>query len=124
MKEVKKLSTSEKEIMHAIWENKKSLCVNDVFALLENSDWKYTTVATFLSRLTKKGFLKCHKKGTQNYYDENISREEYLSQQTNEFMKDMYDNSARDFIASICKERISEDDYKELMSILKKYEKN
>lgn len=124
MKGLKKLADSEKEIMNVIWKSKMPLCVNDVFYYLENSDWKYTTVATFLSRLEKKGFLKCEKEGNQNFYKPNLTREEYLSLQTDEFINDMYGGVTSNFIAGLCKNRISEQDYNELMEILKKYDKD
>ena len=121
-KNIKKLAQSEREIMNAIWENDTPVCVNDLFTLLGDSEWKYTTVATFLTRLEKKGFLKREKRGERNYYSAAISYEEYLSSQTDEFIADMYGGAATEFIAGFCKNRISQKDYEELMNILKKYE--
>lgn len=124
MKEIKRLSSSEKEVMDAVWNSEKALCVNDVFELLKNRAWKYTTIATFLSRLEKKGFLKCEKRGNQNYFEPRFSRGDYLAQQTDKFIKELYGGSARNLIASLCRERISEADYRELMDVLKKYDEN
>lgn len=124
MKRTKKLSNSEKEIMDAVWNCKTAVCVNDVFELLGNSDWKYTTVATFLTRLEKKGFVKCKKNGNQNYYKPSVSRDEYLLSQTDEFINDMYGGSAQSLIAGLCKNHISEEDFNELMNVLSKYEQN
>lgn len=124
MKTLKKISESEREIMNIIWENEKALCVNDVFNVLAEKDWKYTTVATFLTRLCKKQFLTCEKKGNQNFYSAAISMEQYLKEQTEELINDLYKGSSANFIAALAKDKISESDYDELMSILKKYDKN
>lgn len=123
MGNTKKLSNAEREIMEAIWRSGKALCVNDLFLLLGESEWKYTTVATFLTRLSRKGFLVCEKHGNQNYFRAKASREEYLAEQTDEFVKDMYGGDAASLIACFCKEKLSKSDYEELMDILQRYEK-
>ena len=122
MKASKKISAAEREIMNIIWESKKALCVNDIFDILAEKDWKYTTVATFLTRLCQKEILTCEKKGKQNYYAAAISLEQYLKEQTEEFVNDLYGGNSADFIAALAKDKISKNDYDELMSILKKYE--
>ncbi len=121
---MKKLSDSEKEIMDVVWEKGEPVCVGDVCSLLDDSEWKYTTVATFMTRLMKKGFLVCKKEKNQNHFTAAISREEYLQTQTDEFVKEMYDGKAGRLIASLCKDRVSESDYNELLDILKKYGEN
>ena len=121
-KNIKRLAPSERDIMNAVWENDTPVCVNDLFTLLKDSEWKYTTIATFLTRLEKKGFLKREKKGERNFYFAAISYEDYLSSQADEFIEDMYGGAATEFIASFCKNRVSQKDYEELMNILKKYE--
>ena len=118
---MKKLADAEKEIMDVIWENAKPVCVNDVCSLLDESKWKYTTVATFMTRLMKKGFLSCRKEKNQNHFTAAVSREEYLQEQTDEFVKEMYGGKAGRLIANLCKDRVSESDYNELLDILKKY---
>ena len=123
MEKSRKLSGAEKEIMEAIWNTSDAVCVNDIFGIMDDSDWKYTTVATFMSRLEKKGYLKCQKRGNQNYYSPAVSRDEYLKRQTDEFVQEVYGNSANDLIASLCKDRISEEDYRELMAALERYDK-
>lgn len=123
MKKENRLSGSEKEIMEVVWESRRKLFASEVFKKLENKNWKYTTVATFLTRLVKKDFLFCEKSGAQNCYSEKISRAEYLSHQTEDFVNDMYNGSAKELIACLCRERITGEDYDELMGMLAKYEK-
>lgn len=123
MEKLKRLSAAEREIMDAIWQSGGAFCVNDVFDALGDSEWKYTTVATFLTRLLKKGFLECEKIGKQNYYRASVSRDEYLLKQTDEFLEDMYDGAAGSFIAYLCRDKVSAEDYEEIMEILKKYDK-
>ena len=116
------ISASEREIMNVVWQSGKSMCVNDIFKTLGNSEWKYTTVATFLTRKYKKGFLVCEKRGNQNFYSAVLSEEEYMSEQTAEFVKEVYGGRSTEFIAALAKDKISDADYAELIDILKKYE--
>lgn len=122
MGELKKISNSEKEIMDVIWKSGKPLCVNDIFEFLGESERKYTTVATFLTRLCRKGFLMCKKVGNQNFYSAKISLNEYLNKQTEDFVNEVYGGRSTEFIAALAKNKISESDYAELKDILKKYE--
>ncbi len=121
MGEIKRLSDAEHEIMNIIWEKGESMCVGDVFEYLSETDRKYTTVATFLTRLEKKGFLKCIKKDGKNYYECIADRDKYRREQTDDLINELYDGERSGLIACLCKGRISDDDYSELMSILKKY---
>lgn len=117
----KRLSDSEKEIMEILWKN-GSMTASEVFHAFADDGRKYTTVATFLTRLVKKGFLNCTKDGGQNLYAVAVGREDYLAEQTDEFVNEMYDGSAKDLIACLCKEKVSREDYGELMRLLNKYE--
>ena len=91
MGEIKRLSDAEHEIMNIIWEKGESMCVGDVFEYLSETDWKYTTVATFLTRLEKKGFLKCIKKDGKNYYECIADRDKYRREQTDDLINELYD---------------------------------
>lgn len=117
----KKLSEAEKEIMEIIWKKGEPCCAGDIFSAVENKEWKYTTVSTFLSRLVKKGFLETEKRVGQNFYKTKILHDEYLERETNEFIEEVYNGKAGELIASLCKSRISESDYGELMKLLEKY---
>lgn len=121
MKE-KKLSESEKEIMEIVWSKNNFCSASEIFLSLENKAWKYTTVATFLSRLVKKGFLEQKKEGGQNYFFPKIKKSEYLEKETKDFAKELFGGKNTDLIACLCKDSITKEDYDELMKLLKKYE--
>lgn len=123
MENDKRLSASEKEIMEVIWSGSGGLCAREVVEEMGEKKRKYTTVATFLTRLVQKGYLDCEKHGMQNVYSAKISRDEYLARQTDDFVREMYDGSAKELIACLCREKISEADYRELLGMLDKYDK-
>lgn len=118
----KKLSDAEKTIMEILWSKKKFCSVSEIFSELENKDWKYTTVATFVSRLVKKGFLTQKKEGVQNFFKPKIKKNEYLEKETKDFVQELYGGKSTDLVACLCKDRITKEDYDELLKLLKKYE--
>ena len=117
-----KLSASEKEIMDILWKKGTSMTVSDIFGELASGKWKYTTIATFLTRLVKKGVLQFTKANGQNHYCAAKSYDEYVAQQTENFVDELFGGSASKLIASLCREKVSDGDYAELVKLLQKYE--
>lgn len=78
MKANKKLPESELKIMMVIWDNTPPVARNVLSQQLADQSWSDPTILTMLSRLVKKGFLKCEKHGNKNLYTPLISREEYM----------------------------------------------
>lgn len=111
-----KISQAELEIMNVIWHNTQPISVSEIISLLDSSKpRKYTTVATFISRLKDKGFLECKKNGSINEYYAAVTEEEYRRIETKEFIDSVYNGSSKGLIASLCSERLSKDDFDELM---------
>ena len=67
MAQTKRLPDAELEVMQTIWTLTPPVTAAEV-QQHASSDWKMTSVLTFLSRLTDKGFLACTKEGRQNLY--------------------------------------------------------
>ena len=65
MAQTKRLPDAELEVMQTIWTLTPPVTAAEV-QQHASSDWKMTSVLTFLSRLTDKGFLSCTKEGRQN----------------------------------------------------------
>ena len=60
----KKLSETEYEIMEVLWQSQvpmSSAQLASHFAKHHNKEWKPSTLATFLSRLTQKGLIVSHR---------------------------------------------------------------
>jgi predicted transcriptional regulator len=72
------LGPLESEILNIVWEL-NCVSVKDVHErILADPDRElaYTSVTTVLNRLTKKGWLSCHKQGRVFYWRPLVSREE------------------------------------------------
>lgn len=68
------LSKAEWKVMNVVWEHHPA-CARDVLEHLEgDSDWAYTTVKTFLTRLAEKGALHTEKRGNTLYFTPLLTR--------------------------------------------------
>lgn len=95
-----KISDSEMELMELIWNSDSPVTSAGIEQSLD-TEWKGTTIRTFLKRLTAKGVLEVRQEGKVNYYTPLISREEYKRMCTEEFIKDMHSGSLKNLIAAL-----------------------
>jgi BlaI family penicillinase repressor len=118
-----KISDSELEILKIIWGRGDSVMFSEIVDELHNKnfEWKNNTVLTFLSRLTEKNYLKVRKKGRRNEYIAIITEQDYLQQETEDFVSKFYEGEVTGLIATLVQNNLlSDDDYEEL----KKYWEN
>ena len=73
------LSACEAVIMKTIWDADGDISVPDLIEALKKYDKDYarTTVVTFLTKLTAKGFVKTYRKGKLSYVVATKSEEDY-----------------------------------------------
>lgn len=117
-----KLPENEYFIMQIFWQQ-GALKTDQLNTFLTEKNWKPTTILTFLSRLSKKGFLKIEKQGKSNLYIPIISKEFYLQNQTQEFLQTNYNGDAKMLIASMVdSKKITAEDIHELYLWLEKKE--
>ncbi len=120
MREIKRLPGAELKVMQIVWALAPPVTANEIQQNADE-DWKATSVLTFLSRLCKKGFLKCEKEGRQNFYTALIGQEEYLRNEGKRFLRSVYGGSVRNFVASLSDAgELSTEDIEELRDFLDK----
>ncbi len=111
-----KISQSELDVMEAIWQAGGWLSAHDVIARLSDSKkWKYTTVATFLTRLKEKGFLEQDKRGTSNVYRAAVSKEAYKEEETQAFVASIHHGSKKSLMASLYGGKLTDAELDELI---------
>jgi predicted transcriptional regulator len=92
MKEIKSLTKAEEQIMQILW-NLKEGVVKDVVDGFDEPKPAYTTVATVLTVLEKKGFAARRKVGNVNLYFPEISKKEYTGFQFKSLLSDYFNGS-------------------------------
>jgi BlaI family penicillinase repressor len=100
---MQRISDAEKQIMELIWSAEKPVTTSDIIQQLpEGISWKQNTVATFLSRLIKKGVLKATRIGKANQYEPCVTEQEYRNFETKEFIKDIHKGTIFGFLSALC----------------------
>jgi predicted transcriptional regulator len=92
MKTLKSLTKAEEQIMQILW-NLKEGVVKDVVDEFEEPKPAYTTVATVLTVLEKKGFVARKKVGNVNLFLPEISKKEYTGFQFKSLLSDYFNGS-------------------------------
>lgn len=116
--ELKKLSDGELEVMQALWSIDGKASRKDIEEIVCKSHaMAITTLLTFLTRLTEKGFVKTEKLGNANVYSALVKRHDYIRIESNNFIKKTCGGSMSAFASALCDSGISK---KELLE-LKKY---
>ena len=89
---MKTLTKAEEQIMQILWELKEGV-VKDVVEEFEEPRPAYTTVATVLKVLEKKGFVVSRKVGNVNLFSPEISKKEYTGFQFSSLLKNYFNGS-------------------------------
>lgn len=89
---MKTLTKAEEQIMQILWELKEGV-VKDVVEEFEEPRPAYTTVATVLKVLEKKGFVASQKVGNVNLFSPEISKKDYTGFQFSSLLKNYFNGS-------------------------------
>ena len=94
MKEMKiqRLTRAEEQVMHIIWDIGKSV-VKDIVDRFEDPKPAYTTVATVLKVLEKKGFVTFEKIGNTYLYEAIVTKVEYTKFQLSNLLTNYFNGS-------------------------------
>ena len=74
------ISVCEKMIMKVLWEAEEDLDLMTISAKVKEEfekEWKLQTVATFMTRLKKKGYVSVYRNGRRSYYHPLINMNEF-----------------------------------------------
>lgn len=103
MEELQGMSDAEREIMEIIWDNGGSIYIAELLKRAEENGrgWKRTTIRTFITRLMEKGFILAVRRGRMSEYTAAVTREEYLSGQAQNFVREYFDGSVKHLLTSL-----------------------
>ena len=120
---MEKLTKQEEDAMQAVW-----LCgsgsVKDFLDMMEEPQPPYTTLASTIKNLERKGFLTSEKVGNTYRYVPSIKEEEYKKRFMNGFVSDYFQNSYKDLVTFFANEKkISANDLKEIIKLIENTKK-
>ncbi len=118
---IKRLPDSELEVMQAIWSLEAPVARVDIEEVLKDSyPIAMTTLLTLLTRLSEKGFIKIEKVSRSARYYPLVSQQEYLAQQSKNFLQRLCGGNMSTFATALCDSGISKEDLAELRELLDK----
>jgi len=114
---MKQLTKAEEQIMHILWNLKEGI-VKDIVDGFNESKPAYTTVATVLKVLEKKGFVNHKSIGNTHLFFPEISKKEYTRFQFSTLLKDYFNGSFPKMATFFAKENnLSIEDLEEMLKI-------
>ncbi|MGZ3750982.1 MAG: BlaI/MecI/CopY family transcriptional regulator [Mucilaginibacter sp.] len=119
---MEKLTQQEEEAMQAVWQCGSGSVKDFLDALTESTP--YTTLASTIKNLERKGFLISEKVGNTYRYVPAIREEEYKKRFMNGFVNDYFQNSYKDLVTFFANEKkISANDLKEIIKLIENSKK-
>lgn len=118
------LSYHEERIMQIIWSLEKAL-VRDILEALPEPRPPYTTLASTVKLLEKKGYLMHKSYGSVHMYFPLISQVDYSKRSANRLMKNYFEGSVGNFLSFMVKEnKISDHEIAELQKLIDDMDKS
>ncbi|MBM6668757.1 MAG: BlaI/MecI/CopY family transcriptional regulator [Lachnospiraceae bacterium] len=119
-KRIQKLPDSELDVMIALWNGHQEMTRSEIEEFMnQKKKLAPTTILTLLSRLEKKNFVSVKKEGKANLYSALVTQEEYQQQEGKHVLEKLYDNSLKNFVATLYQgKQIDQNDIEELESFL------
>lgn len=118
---MRKIPETEFEIMKVVWSNEPPLTTSIVMEQLGNEKgWKAPTVISLMLRLVERGFLRTEKNGKERTYFPQVTKDDYLKFETENFINQYHGNSFVSFVNTLYDgEQLCEEDIDELMKLVK-----
>ncbi len=117
--DIKSLTKAEEQIMQIIWLLHEAT-VKNVIENFEGDKPAYTTVATVLSVLEKKGFVKHRKIGNTKLFTPEVSKAEYTKVQFGSLLRNYFNGSFPKMASFFARE--NDMDISDLENIMKQAE--
>lgn len=117
---MEELTAKEEEVMQVLWDLEKAL-VRDIINKLPNSKQPYTTVASIVRILEKKGFVSHKPYGKTHEYFPLVSKAEYRKRKFKGLISQYFDNSVESVVSFLAKEeKLSPKELEELTRLIAK----
>lgn len=116
---MEKLTIQEEEAMLSIWQLGGGF-VKEILENLKSERPPYTTLASTVRNLERKGYVKAVKFANAKRYDPAISEEEYKAKFMNGFVGDYFRNSYKEMVSFFVEQqKLSPAELEEIMRLIK-----
>lgn len=117
---MEKLTFQEEELMLIIWQLKEGV-IKDFLMQMEEPRPPYTTVASIVKNLEKKGYVEGKRYGNTYAYRPVIEESEYKTKFMSGVVRDYFADSYKELVAFFAKkQKISAEELKEIIDLIEK----
>ncbi len=118
--ELEKLSHQEEEAMQAVWKTGEG-SVKQFLENMASPGTPYTTLASTVKNLEKKGFVTSRMVGNAYIYQPAVSEDEYKKKFMSGFVRDYFANSYKELVNFFVEEKkLSASELKEIIHLIEK----
>ena len=113
------LTGPEWSVMSALWGHEPQTLSEVIRTMGDSVDWSYTTYATYLSKLSKKGFVGFDLKGRDKFYYPLVEMDEGIQAESKSLMEKLSGAGAKQLLVCMIREgNLSKEDQKELRALI------
>ena len=117
---IEKLSIQEEEVMRCVWQLGRCN-IKAIVELLPSPTSPYTTVASVVGNLKRKGYVIAQRKGNGFEYMPAVKEKDYKRHFVSGFVRDYFKNSFREMVSFFAQEeKISPDELKGIIDEIEK----
>lgn len=117
---MKKLTVQEEEAMLSIWKLKGGF-VKEILENIGDDSIPYTTLASTIKNLERKGYVEAKKYANAKRYEPLINEAEYKKKYIHSFVGDFFKNSYKEMVSFFTKEeKITEEELEEILNMIRK----
>ena len=115
---MEKLTVQEEEVMLYFWKLGDSF-IRDVVDAMPQPGMPYTTVASVIRNLEKKGYLLGRKLGNSTFYDIQVQQTDYKKQFMGSVVRNYFTGSYKELVSFFVKDqKISKEELKDLIDLI------
>ena len=115
-----KLTQQEEEVMLYIW-SMENCFVKDIVAMFPEPQPPYTTVASIVNNLKRKGYVEAKRYGNTYMYTPVIKQSEYKRKFIGGVVRNYFANSYKEMVSFFAKEqKLTADDLKDIINLIEK----
>ena len=117
---MEKLSYQEEELMLIIWQKKQGV-IKDFLQEMSEPRPPYTTIASIVKNLERKGYVSSKRYGNTYEYSSAIDENEYKSKFMSGVVRNYFENSYKEMVNFFVeKQKISAEELKEIIQLIEK----
>lgn len=115
---MEKLTHQEEEVILVIWKKGRGI-IKDFLEELPKPRPPYTTVASVVKNLERKGYLASEKIGNTYLYTPHISQDDYKKRFLSGIVKSYFSNSYKEMVTFFAQEnKLSEEDLRQIIAMI------